>query len=467
MKSSALSHPLTVGAIGRLLVCSFFLLSVFEAAAINVGNIPLVPAVLIQVLIVAWFVVDVAVTPVLPGKKGLRGADFWLLGFAAYSVVTAAVLPIIFHGTRVLEPESGIENGLAQTGTLDLSRGNLAQSVYLLLNAFTFLACARFFKNENDSARRAWLCAGFMVLFFAFYQKLSHLTGLYYPTEILNSNKSYRQLADAVMESYRSSAYRRVNSTYPEASKAGCALGAFFFYFAYIFLKTKKGSAKSALLAALFLGAVLLTTSSVGYLEVVVAIALLTIVTFDTRRPALAALRIAGILAAGAFIFLVLIPELLQLVLLDKAHSGSFESRTEADLFSIKLFLETYMLGVGLGGNRPSSFFAYLLSNVGVVGTLMFAMFVLNVIRRANRYQSIHAGAVQGALVVWIAGKFLGDPDPNSWSFWSTICLLGTFCTAATRSKDFHLVSIRTPSGRLGRRAITVVQNAPLQRRIQ
>jgi hypothetical protein len=64
---------------------------------------------------------------------------------------------------------------------------------------------------------------------------------------------------------------------------------------------------------------------------------------------------------------------------LSKTDSGSFFNRIAADLFALQLLPRTHWLGVGLGSNRGSSLLPTLLSNVGVAGVVVFAVFCVKV----------------------------------------------------------------------------------------
>ena len=67
--------------------------------------------------------------------------------------------------------------------------------------------------------------------------------------------------------------------------------------------------------------------------------------------------------------------------LVNKLESPSGIERSSWNAHAWANFLDTYGLGVGLGGARASSFILVLLSNIGVVGTLLFAGFVVEVLR--------------------------------------------------------------------------------------
>jgi hypothetical protein len=87
--------------------------------------------------------------------------------------------------------------------------------------------------------------------------------------------------------------------------------------------------------------------------------------------------RLSAILAlVAASALLTIIPSIRSVFLsqtVEKIGSVSALSRFGADAYAFDLVLKTYGLGVGLGSNRPSSFVAALLSQVGVVGFVLFA----------------------------------------------------------------------------------------------
>ena len=61
---------------------------------------------------------------------------------------------------------------------------------------------------------------------------------------------------------------------------------------------------------------------------------------------------------------------------LQKSQSDSAIERGSFNIQAAKLFGETYGLGVGLGSTRTSNYVYLLLSNLGVVGTTLFVLFV-------------------------------------------------------------------------------------------
>jgi hypothetical protein len=104
--------------------------------------------------------------------------------------------------------------------------------------------------------------------------------------------------------------------------------------------------------------------------------------------------------------------ELLGAVLTEKDSGESFRFRLEADFQSLVMVWRTYGLGIGLGGNRPSSFLTLLLSNVGLLGLVSFVMFMISLSTTAL-YRMRKMGNPR-FLVIGIAAV---------WALWATMGL--------------------------------------------
>jgi hypothetical protein len=92
-----------------------------------------------------------------------------------------------------------------------------------------------------------------------------------------------------------------------------------------------------------------------------------------------------------------------------KVGSSSFNDRSSADSRSYGLVLDTFGLGTGLGSNRGSSFAASLLSTVGVLGALLFAVVIVTLLRRGWAVRSVRPAL--WALVTVLIAKVVSGPD--------------------------------------------------------
>jgi hypothetical protein len=69
-------------------------------------------------------------------------------------------------------------------------------------------------------------------------------------------------------------------------------------------------------------------------------------------------------------------------MVLQKASTSSFEERAMWTAVSFQAFLDSWLLGVGLGGTRSSSGLVAVLSNVGLVGSICYFGFIFHTLAR-------------------------------------------------------------------------------------
>jgi transposase len=89
---------------------------------------------------------------------------------------------------------------------------------------------------------------------------------------------------------------------------------------------------------------------------------------------------------------------LIETTLLEKADSASGIERLYWNQKSWMAFLDTHGLGVGLGSSRASSTFVAILSQLGVVGAVLFGLVFIDVARRPVRRPPEPADAELAAL---------------------------------------------------------------------
>lgn len=412
------------------LIYAATLLCVFQAAAVNFGGVPLVPVVFAQILVFFFLVIDVIIRRHLRAPKLSLGAIKWLAFLLLYSVFSSLFLPILFEGIPVLSPNLGIDEQIGSPTPLSLGRGNLAQTVYLFLNcAIVFASCHFYDPSFVKKFSIFWVSSGLVIVFFCFYQKFSQVFGLYFPTNIIYSNDSY-----SVGSEQQLGTYQRISATFTEPSNAGNVLGSYFSYF--LFRLTQRLTIIFVALALIFFVAVVMTSSSVGYCEI--AFSFIWILLGAFKKP-LIALIIFSASVCIFFVTLAVAPDLIQLVIVDKSDSLSFANRIASDIFSLKLFTGTYLLGTGLGSNRPSSFATYLISNIGLLGTVLFCVYTYRLFRLNDQYNprsTIKFRALSFALLTLLVGKIVGVPDPNSWFLWITMALMASLKASSSLDKN-------------------------------
>lgn len=112
-----------------------------------------------------------------------------------------------------------------------------------------------------------------------------------------------------------------------------------------------------------------------------------------------------------------------------KLNDGSRELSNKRAMEIVK---ETYGLGVGLGSNRASSFFASLVSNTGVLGALLFSGMLLTLLWRYFKAPQLSDMQifVAASLPTATLAMGLGIPDLNLPMYWGFIFLGFVFCPA-------------------------------------
>jgi len=230
----------------------------------------------------------------------------------------------------------------------------------------------------------------------------------------------------------------RITGGFPEASGfAVAALASLAFAFGY--WRVSK-STPVLVLAVLLLGLVLLSTSSTAYvacvlvaLPVMIGLALRSLAGRLRHQDAIvlgivAVCMVVGIGAAALHGGIVeQVGNLIESTLLDKAKSASAQERSYWNSQSIGSFFDTGGLGVGFGSSRASSWAVAVLSQTGMVGSLLFAILLLRFVRplRLRRgddvglvafYRGARACGLAGIVAVSVSG---GNADPGLLFFLS------------------------------------------------
>jgi hypothetical protein len=101
---------------------------------------------------------------------------------------------------------------------------------------------------------------------------------------------------------------------------------------------------------------------------------------------------------------------------------------------ALEIVQETYGLGVGMGSNRASSFFASLVSNTGVLGAALFCAMLVSLLWRYVRAPALTDMQIFVALALPTAtlAMGLGIPDLNLPMYWGFIFLAFVFCPEPT-----------------------------------
>jgi hypothetical protein len=144
----------------------------------------------------------------------------------------------------------------------------------------------------------------------------------------------------------------------------------------------------------------------------------------------LSAVLVATLWAAQSTRYSQDIDKTLNELLLNKAQPGNQEERAVTNVRAMEIVQETHGLGVGMGSNRASSFYASLLSNTGVPGALLFAAMLGTLLWRYFRSPRLTDAQLFVGVSLFTATIAMGQgiPDLNLPMYWGFIFLGFVFC---------------------------------------
>jgi hypothetical protein len=107
---------------------------------------------------------------------------------------------------------------------------------------------------------------------------------------------------------------------------------------------------------------------------------------------------------------------------------------------ALEIVQETYGLGVGMGSNRASSFFASLVSNTGVLGAALFCAMLVSLLWRYVRAPALTDMQIFVAVALPTAtfAMGLGIPDLNLPMYWGFIFLAFVFCPSPVADSQLN-----------------------------
>jgi len=355
------------------------------SSVINIGSIGVPSFAFVQIVIAIYFFIG------LFSKRGVykcsqKAANiiYMLFVFFVCSVIISLVSPVLFSGIPVLDPKVGIDDQYQHPqGSLFFSLSNLAQIIYFFLNIVTVLFLIDLVRSSDNSSFfiNVFFVSIPLAIVLDIYQYVVFFTGE--ETNLIENfffnNPSYN-----ISNHQFFSITPRFSASFLEPSMAGL----FFSSLAsalFIILMTLKPSEdffKYMILFILSIFLLILTTSSVGYVSFLITAFIFSIL-FLFKGWRIDSIRLFFLVAIIFVLLIILvfyydiIYSVLEFVLLNKADSSSFIHRSFSNDFSVEIFYNTYFLGAGLGSSRPSSFFYYLLSNVGILSFILFFAFFL------------------------------------------------------------------------------------------
>ena len=362
-----------------------------------------------------------------------------LLLMVLWGVLSATVLPVLFSGLLVDAPRGGMD--AASAIPLQWTWSNVAQAGYLALN-FIFIVYMLWQSADRTQIERciaAFRWSGAFAAAVGGYQLLAHVTGLPYPASFFNSNLAWAQLTDQSI-----AGAWRVSATFTEPSAAGAYFAMWTTLLLFSALSDERVTWSTWYLLVCGIVMLTLTTSSTGYLVGATVLVLLfgkqmlQLLVRGVVGPRMLLMCVIVVIALAAS--LILLPDVqrvLHEVIWQKSQSRSGRDRGATAFRAFSLFVKTLGLGVGLGSNRPSGLFFYILSNLGIPGLLLFfyLLYVTRILtahaptrRMTERFGRSWIRACGWAFAVALLAAFAAGAELTAPALWVSWGILLAVC---------------------------------------
>jgi hypothetical protein len=338
---------------------------------------------------------------------GLERTSFWLIGFMAVATVSL-VMPVFINGS--LQIASPILGDNEQT-PLFLSGHNVTQLLYLIFGGMIAIcvAHANLDAESREETERIILYSGIFIACWGIFQFFCNVTGFPYPDFLLNNSasgaaKGFKQVLD--------SGTGRISSAAVEPSVL--AQGLLTLLPLTLPAWRRRGFVfsrlRDRLVAVLFILVLVLSTSSTAYIGFLVLA--LTFVAYSVRTggfsktKAILVFGLVGMLASAvvavAFMSIPVVSQLVNALLLSKASSGSGIERAMTITYAFGYFQKYPILGIGWGSATSHDVIVFLLSNVGIAGTVVFFCMTFSVVRSNWRKISSRNSPLELSREVWL-----------------------------------------------------------------
>ncbi|GAB2880739.1 hypothetical protein GCM10027093_14930 [Paraburkholderia jirisanensis] len=345
------------------------------------GGLALVPVT----LFLAFFSLrafNIGGGPMLLRAIAFDRPGFWLVCVVCVAAFGGIFLPRALAGSTLVFAidRAGSDPNAAAMTPLGPVSGNLSQSIYAVAELVMYCAMSVFL-----SRREGYQYFARAMLVLAALNICAAIIDLAGGSEVLAAVKT---AGYTLHDNEELAGLKRITGTFPESAAFSYFTLPLFAFTANLWLLGYRPKLTAVLSAASGV-MLIMSTSATAY----VGFAAYLLVLFFSRSERVAphsrvrknrlcvVLGCVGVL--GVIFAIVLKPSLITVIsdffeqtLLAKADSDSGVERTAWNMQAIKNFIETYGLGVGVGSSRASSFALVLMSNLGLIGTICFGLFV-------------------------------------------------------------------------------------------
>lgn len=334
-------------------------------------------------------------------------------------VVWAAAItllgPRLFAGMPVFSPTSSLDEQANVMLALAPNLGNIAQLGYLGLAVVFLILAGRAFRLDGGIVFAAvWVAVVLggarLALYYLAPSALPIVSFVLETTPGLNYQTNTDRLA----------------GTFYEPSVMGMLLVAALGMFASQLVRLGPARGWFALVGLALVAVEIVFNRSgtaIGGVAVVIATGVLLWFFDSVRRGQLIVKEWAVVgglvLITVAITQLTRIVELISAEIFDKVDSNSFLARNASNTRAVEIIGETFGLGVGLGGNRPSSFALFVPSTLGVIGAVMLASLLVLAAHSAARHRE--GRPIFWALAGTVAGAIVAVPDLSNPLLWACV----------------------------------------------
>ena len=423
----------------RGLALFFAVTPLAAAAAINlpaVGGASILVSDLVALTMFGLVAVHRHGLALMAGTMRVGQPGFWMLLLLAYSTIATLMFPSVFAGqTYVFSLSRDANDAGIISIPLRPTSGNLTQLFRLGLGVAIFYATATVFRVRPDGKT---VLMG-LVVATSVNAALGWLDVLTFAVGLEALLEPIRSANYAILYDHRMAGLKRMIGGFPEASSFGYfSLGLFAFWFQY-WLDTPR-SRLVVLMLVITAVAVLRSTSSASYVALVVYLATVGLMwgarTLRVRTAqrslsiAIGALLVVWLAALALFStyqFVGAVEAFLDRALFDKLDGASGIERLSWNAQAMQNFLDTGMMGAGLGSVRASSWLMATLASLGLIGSGLFALFLASVLWPVPaaygddpRMQIVRA--LQSACIALLISACLTGATPDLGVFFFAFC---------------------------------------------
>jgi hypothetical protein len=421
----------------RFCIAGLVILATLDSAAVvNVGSFGLQPGYFFGLLIIGRTALEITMLG-KPLNTDVVRTLRPLLFFVIICFISIWVGLTFFQGKiMVIGSTAGFDLDQAQPYTFQ--RQNLTQPLYLLLNVGIVYALAHQIAGLPRYAvagtlDRAILCAILFASAIAMWEMAYFYFSVPFFPDFFHSNAGYAMAHGQVL----SDNILRVSGSFAEPSALAYQFAAYLMYAWYRFLRAPGPGAMAVVLLCLTIMAASTSTTAflvLGLFALVVlkdgVVALARIrsrLYFSLRHLAVLALVLVATLCVLAFIQSkwTEIDDVVTKMLLEKHESSSYAQRSGVDRMAFDVVLQTGGLGIGLGSHKPNNLTMTLLSNTGLLGSLVFAVFLFELLRpRRGDGRILDIRRYRWMLIALLCVHLISNPNLNSLILWISFALV-------------------------------------------